>query len=121
MQKEFDEINSYFIKANEKIDSGDAESALEYVTKLEELKEKNLAIYYLAPLYIDIGVAKEDVPMVLKGIELIEKNFDAWSKFGSPENMYYDLGNGYLFYHDITGERYLNNKIVLLESVGSNY
>ena len=84
MQKEYDEINSYFIKANEKIDSGDAESALEYVTKLEESKEKNLANYYLAPLYIDIGVVKEDAPMVLRGIELIDKNFDVWSKFGSP-------------------------------------
>lgn len=30
--------------------------------------------------------------------------------------MRYNLGNGYLFYHDITGERYLNNKIVLLEA-----
>lgn len=85
MQKEYDEINSYFIKANEKIDSGDAESALEYVTKLEESKEKNLANYYLAPLYIDIGVVKEDAPMVLRGIELIDKNFDVWSKFSSPE------------------------------------
>ena len=116
MQKEYDEINSYFIKANEKIDSGDAESALEYVTKLEESKEKNLANYYLAPLYIDIGVAKEDAPMVLRSIELIDKNFDDWSKFGSPESMYYNLGNGYLFYHDITGERYLNTKILLLEA-----
>lgn len=30
--------------------------------------------------------------------------------------MRYNLGNDYLFYHDITGERYLNNKIVLLEA-----
>ena len=51
IQKEYTEINSYFIKANEKIDSGDVESALEYVKKLEESKEKNLANYYLAPLY----------------------------------------------------------------------
>lgn len=43
MQKEYDEINSYFIKANEKIDSEDAESALEYVTKLEESKEKKFS------------------------------------------------------------------------------
>ena len=57
IQKENEQVKSYFIKANEKIDSGDAESALEYVTKLEESKEKNLANYYLAPLYIDIGVA----------------------------------------------------------------
>lgn len=48
-------------------------------------KKKNLANYYLAPLYIDIGVVKEDAPMVLRGIELIDKNFDVWSKFGSPE------------------------------------
>lgn len=116
IQKEYTEINSYFIKANEKIDSGDVESALEYVKKLEESKEKNLANYYLAPLYIDIGAAKEDAPMVLRGIELIDKNFDVWLKISSPENMYYNLGNGYLFYHDITGERYLNNKIVLLEA-----
>lgn len=116
MQKEYDEINSYFIKANEKIDSGDAESALEYVTKLEESKEKNLANYYLAPLYIDIGAAKEDAAMVLRGIELIDKNFDVWSKIGSPEIMYCKLGDGYLFYHGITGKRYLNNKIVLLEA-----
>ena len=116
VQKEYEGINSYFIKANEKIDSGDDESALEYVTKLEESKEKNLASYYLAPLYIDIGAAKEDAHMVLKGIDLIEKNFDAWSKIGAPDNMRYNLGNGYLFYHDITGERYLNTKIVLLEA-----
>ena len=116
IQKENEQVKSYFIKANEKIDSGDAESALEYVTKLEESKEKNLANYYLAPLYIDIGVVKEDAPMVLRGIELIDKNFDVWSKFGSPENMRYNLGNGYLFYHDITGERYLNTKILLLEA-----
>ncbi len=56
----------------------------------------------MAPLYIDIGAAKEDVPMVLRGIELIDKNFDVWSKISSPENMRYNLGNGYLFYHDIT-------------------
>lgn len=43
MQKEYDEINSYFIKANEKIDSGDTESALEYVKKLEESKEKKFS------------------------------------------------------------------------------
>lgn len=113
IQKEYDEINSYFIKANEEIDSGDTESALEYVTKLEESKEKNLANYYLAPLYIDIVAANEDAHIVLIGIDLIEKNFDDWSKMGSPENMYYNLGNSYLFYHDITGERYLNTKIVL--------
>ena len=64
IQKEYTEINSYFIKANEKIDSGDTGSALEYVKKLEESKEKNSTNYYLAPLYIDIGAAKEDAPMV---------------------------------------------------------
>lgn len=116
IQKKNEQIKSYFIKANEKIDSGDAESALEYVTKLEESKEENLANYYLAPLYIDIGAAKEDVPMVLRGIDLIDKNFDVWSKIGSPESMYCKLGDGYLFYYDMTGERYLNNKIVLLEA-----
>ncbi len=116
IQKENDQVKSYFIKANEKIDSGDTGSALEYVKKLEESKEKNSANYYLAPLYIDIGAAKEDAAMVLRGIDLIEKNFDVWSKIGSPENMHYNLGNGYLFYHDITGERYLNTKIVLLEA-----
>lgn len=116
IQKKNEQIKSYFIKANEKIDSGNTESALEYVTKLEESKEKNLANYYLAPLYIDIGAAKEDAPIILKGIELLEKNFDDWSKIGSPESMYYKLGDGYLFYHDITGERYLNTKIVLLEA-----
>lgn len=116
MQKEYDKINFYFIKANEKIDSGDTESALEYIEKLEESKEKILASYYLAPLYIDIGAQKEDAPMLLKGINLIEKNFDDWSKIGFPESMYYTLGDGYLFYHDITGERYLNTKIVLLEA-----
>ena len=89
IQKKNEQIKSYFIKANEKIDSGDAESALEYVTKLEESKEENLANYYLAPLYIDIGAAKEDVPMVLRGIDLIDKNFDVWSKIGSPESMYW--------------------------------
>lgn len=116
IQKKNEQIKSYFIKANEKINSGDAESALEYVTKLEESKEENLANYYLAPLYIDIGAAKEDVPMVLRGIDLIDKNFDVWSKIGSPESMYCKLGDGYLFYYDMTGERYLNNKIVLLEA-----
>lgn len=104
IQKKNEQIKSYFIKANEKIDSGDAESALEYVTKLEESKEENLANYYLAPLYIDIGAAKEDVPMVLRGIDLIDKNFDVWSKIGSPESMYCKLGDGYLFYYDMTGE-----------------
>ena len=43
IQKENEQVKSYFIKANEKIDSGDAESALEYVTKLEESKEKKLS------------------------------------------------------------------------------
>lgn len=116
IQKENEQIKSYFIKANEKIDSGNIGSALEYVTKLEESKEKNSANYYLAPLYIDIGAAKEDAAMVLRGIDLIEKNFDVWSKIGSPEIMYCKLGDGYLFYHGITGKRYLNNKIVLLEA-----
>ena len=40
IQKENEQVKSYFIKANEKIDSGDAESALEYVTKLEDQKKK---------------------------------------------------------------------------------
>ena len=45
IQKKNEQIKSYFIKANEKIDSGDAESALEYVTKLEESKEEGHLIY----------------------------------------------------------------------------
>lgn len=116
MQKECDGINSYFIKAKEKIDSGDVESALEYVTKLEKSEDETLANFYLAPLYIDIGAANEDETMVLDGINLIEDNFEDWSKIGAPEMLYYNLANGYLFYHDITGKRYQNSKIVLLEA-----
>ena len=41
IQKKNEQIKSYFIKANEKIDSGDAKSALGYVSKLED--SKNLA------------------------------------------------------------------------------
>lgn len=114
IQKKNEQIKSYFIKANEKIDSGDAESALGYVSKLEE--SKNLANFYLAQLYIDMGLVKRDSSMILDGINIIEENFYELSKIESPENMCYNLGNGYLFYHDITGERYLNTKIVLLEA-----
>lgn len=64
MQKEYEQVKSYFIKAKEQIDSGNIESALEYVTKLEESEDETLANFYLAPLYIDVGATNEDKTMV---------------------------------------------------------
>lgn len=91
---EIDQLRQLAQQACQKMDTGDFEGALKLAYKIRSLGSDYILSYTVSALLIDIGSGMGNEEVVMEGVDLLQRNFDAIVNYNAP-TAYYNLANGY--------------------------
>jgi len=91
-----DQIFELGVQANEKMNAGDLDGALEIARRIGNLGADYYVSYVVSGLLIDLGNIKANENIVREGLELLEKDFETIIRHKDlAPAAYYNRANGY--------------------------
>ena len=109
-----EEINKLNENAYKYLDENNLYEVSKIIQQLENYDNLTSKIH-LSCLYIDFGFAKKDEKLILKGINLIEKNEKTMTILITPSSLSYNLANGYLNYYSLTKNKVINDTNIIIK------
>lgn len=109
-----EEINKLNENAYKYLDENNLYEVSKIIQQLENYDNLTSKIH-LSCLYIDFGFAKKDEKLILKGINLIEKNEKTMTLLITPSSLSYNLANGYLNYYSLTKNKVINDTNIIIK------
>ncbi|WP_405267796.1 hypothetical protein [Methanobrevibacter sp.] len=115
MKNQIEKINKLYEKAYEDLENNNLNQVSKFVQDLEKYDVINSKVC-LSCLYIDLGAVKGDEKLIIKGISLIENNFDKMMKIITLSSLYFNLANGYSTYYSLTKNKLFNNENIIIKT-----